>query len=647
MIRNRSDLYVGIAFYALLMLAAILYWPGLSGDLILDDHPNLESFEHLLSGLISWDEAILGSTGGPSGRPVTMLTLVINYLLTGDDVWHLKFTNFGLHLICASLLLWLGGRIVMISRPDSAAANWWWALWMTMLWLFAPLFVSTVLYVIQRATILATLFTLLGLLLYVCGRQHLDDDPRAARVMLVLAFAGCWPLAILSKESGALLPLLAWVVEALVFKFRAGADGLCLLRKVFLAVLWMPVAALLIAFVLSPDWFLQGYQHREFQLHERLWSEARIFLDYCQQLLLPQGGRMGVFHDDYPRSTGLMQPPATLASVVALGLLAWGSWRLRHRWPLLQFGFWFFVAGHLMESTVLPLELYFEHRNYLPAFGLYVGVLAVVADAWQRPELRRYMTVLVVLLPVLYYLSSYQRVQVWQSWPMILYNAELAHPESPRVHADLAALFMEAGDHAGAMYHIEKIGNISPHKKSGVALYQLLASCGEDSSVATAAGQTLQDVRVLDTDYFTIRALVALFKSYDEGKCTNVPATMIMPHVHRWLLNSPLHQGRNAMWNVRFALGKLFATAAMPVAAMVQYQMAMELYPERLEAGINLLHILTNRGDLRAVDTLVRNLRRNDTGRYRYHSEALAKYRRFVNQARDRGLSSLKPFGSQ
>ena len=38
------------------------------------------------------------------------------------------------------------------------------------------------------------------------------------------------------------------------------------------------------------------------------------------------------------------------------------------------FGIAFFLGGHLLESTVLPLELYYEHRNYLPSFGDLPGI---------------------------------------------------------------------------------------------------------------------------------------------------------------------------------------------------------------------------------------------------------------------------------
>jgi hypothetical protein len=88
-----------------------------------------------------------------------------------------------------------------------------------------------------------------------------------------------------------------------------------------------------------------------------------------------------VFHDDYPLSHGLMSPPTTLLALVAIGGLLVAAWRLRARAPLFAFAVAWFFAGHLIESTVWPLELYFEHRNYLPMIGPLFALVAAVASA--------------------------------------------------------------------------------------------------------------------------------------------------------------------------------------------------------------------------------------------------------------------------
>ena len=73
-------------------------------------------------------------------------------------------------------------------------------------------------------------------------------------------------------------------------------------------------------------------------------------------------------------------------STTALSLLAWVgavavALLLRKRYPLLVFALLFYLVAHSMESTILPLEMVFEHRNYLPSVGVCLLVAAgVISD---------------------------------------------------------------------------------------------------------------------------------------------------------------------------------------------------------------------------------------------------------------------------
>jgi hypothetical protein len=66
----------------------------------------------------------------------------------------------------------------------------------------------------------------------------------------------------------------------------------------------------------------------------------------------------------------LLTPWTTLPALLGLTGLVWLIWRLRNRTALVAFGIAWFLIGHVLESTVLPLEIAHEHRNYLPLFGI-------------------------------------------------------------------------------------------------------------------------------------------------------------------------------------------------------------------------------------------------------------------------------------
>ncbi|MCB1699174.1 MAG: hypothetical protein KDI34_23385, partial [Halioglobus sp.] len=142
---------------------------------------------------------------------------------------------------------------------------------------------------------------------------------------------------------------------------------------------------------------------------------------------------MGFHHDDIPLSTGLLTPVTTVLSLVGWALLLVVAFLLRQRWPLLWLAVLFFLVGHSMESTIIPLEMVYEHRNYLPATMacLALAYLIVVPAARSGRvgvgyPLAGVVTVLSLLLFV--------RVQTWSDEVQLGRLNLMHHPESARAN---------------------------------------------------------------------------------------------------------------------------------------------------------------------------------------------------------------------
>jgi tetratricopeptide (TPR) repeat protein len=92
-----------------------------------------------------------------------------------------------------------------------------------------------------------------------------------------------------------------------------------------------------------------------------------------------------LFNDQFLASNSLIDPLSTLwSTLLVLALLALGI-GLRRRSPPMSLALLFFFGGHLIESTVLPLELYFEHRNYIPALLLFWPLSLWICGVPQLP----------------------------------------------------------------------------------------------------------------------------------------------------------------------------------------------------------------------------------------------------------------------
>jgi len=276
---------------------------------------------------------------------------------------------------------------------------------------------------------------------YLHGRQRLAQRPRAAYAWMLASLGLGTVLATLSKENGALLPLLLAVVEFCAPQTQTRPRP----ARLFLALcLWLPSIALLGYLLRMVDFSSNPWPHRTFNQPERLWTEARLMWDYLRNLFLPRIEGSGLYQDGIVVSHGWLSPPSTLLAAVGLLALFFVGIFARKRWPFLGLALLFFLAGHLLESTVVGLELYFEHRNYLPAAFLFLP-MAQGLDALGRHISRRLVAGLAVAIVATLAFLTYQRATLWgQPEGLELYWA-LAAPDSPRAQNALANYYTRHG----------------------------------------------------------------------------------------------------------------------------------------------------------------------------------------------------------
>jgi hypothetical protein len=433
--------WVATAFLLLLALTWTAFRPGLGGDLIFDDIPNLQPWKDF--GDLDTPEKVLGfaaSGADTPGRPLSLLSFVMDDQSWKPDIHSLKRTNLALHLINTSLVLWLAllvfRRLLTTLDPQAQAVL---ALFAAGLWALHPLQVSNVSYVIQRMNLLSTLLELAGMVLFMHGRAALATST-ARGLALCTAAAGLMPIAILAKENGLLLCAFLLLIEGFCF----APDTRRFWRYWKLLFLWTPLVLFTVYCLVHYRGFTVGFQSRDFTAWERLLTQGPVLADYLGKLLLPRLQGTGLYFDNFPVSRSLLDPIGTLPAWLLLsGLLAL-AWYLRHRQKVVAFGIFFYFVGHLMESTVLPLELYYEHRNYLPQAGLWIaltGLLGQVRSTYARQMLAGTGIILLGMLLLL----SRSNAALWsdsRAQSAIWYHE---NPGSLRSTLSYANLLLQAG----------------------------------------------------------------------------------------------------------------------------------------------------------------------------------------------------------
>ncbi|MGE0811110.1 MAG: tetratricopeptide repeat protein [Immundisolibacter sp.] len=451
---------------------AFAYCPGLSGPWLFDDYSNVRENAFLRVGTLDWQSlrgAASSMSAGPLGRPIAYMSFALDHYLHGDATpYPYKLANVLIHglnaLLVAALLGTVLGRLAarqaLPARLTAPAA-----LAITALWAVHPIQISSVLYVVQRMTSLSATFTLAALLCWLRARDGVArrfatpaiELAPLAMVGWLLAGGLFWTLGLFTKETAVVLPLYALLLDRVLFpeapwwqrwqRIPAGAR---------LALL---TSGLVLVFGLAAWHYAPGYAGRPFTLAERVLTQARVLWFYASLAALPRIDAFGLHHDDIALSTGLLTPWTTLPALLGLAAVGLLAWRCTDRRPLIGLGIAWFLAGHALESTVVPLEIAHEHRNYLPLLGLLLAAAGgLLAVRWPR---RRLAAVAATVSAVLAATTALRADQWGDELGMSRYEVR-HHPGSAQARNNLAADLVWRGQYPEARQHLLAAMDIAP-----------------------------------------------------------------------------------------------------------------------------------------------------------------------------------------
>jgi hypothetical protein len=436
---------------AILALTLAVMLPGLNGGFLFDDNPNIVENNAIHLQTINFDSlraSIEGPHAGPLGRPISVLSFALTHYFFGLDPLAFKAINLAIHVINGLLVGWLVA-LLLRATPNiqlSEKTGTWLPLWVAAIWLIHPINIMPVMQAVQRMTLLSGMFMLLALISHLKAMST-PFGKREYWTWLATGWLLFWPLSILSKETGLLFPFYILAVTLLTRPTSAPLPR---------SESWVAPAAIFSLFIIAAgmlsflgwNWLESAYAMRPFTLFERLLTESRVLWFYAAQIVIPDYASFGPYLDDFTLSKGILQPPTTLLSVIGWSMVIWGIWLFRNRQPLLSFAAAWFLIGHSLESTFLPLEIAHEYRNYLPSIGLILGVGYLGGTILQKVKLdHRSMTVrLVATIPVLV-LALFTWLRSDQMGDPLL-GAQIEatrHPQSARANHAAALALIKAG----------------------------------------------------------------------------------------------------------------------------------------------------------------------------------------------------------
>lgn len=598
------------------LLTAVAYWPGVASDFVLDDIPNLQGlFASNDNNSETFWTFVFGNESGIFGRPVSMFSFALNYwLYPSADAFAFKSVNLVLHVVNGYFVYALS--VLVFSRYHPLVVSRWCALAVAVLWWLSPLHSSTVLYVIQRMAMLSTLFCLMGMIFYIRGRLIQQASTGLAWPWLLAAFI-CIPLAVLSKENGALLPLYYFLLEVFMLQFRVLDRYSRTIVGVYCAVFVVAVCLILYVFGAGLPGFL-NFEHRPFTMLERFLTEQRIIWLYIRELVLPSGIDWGLYHDDIELSRGLTEPWITLAALAGLLILTLGGIfsAVTRKGLIIGFGVIFFLSAHLLESSIIALELYFEHRNYLASMGLWMALAAATALVITKfdavTSYRSYLVVAVALYVLVQFFIVRGEARLWADPLARTQVSALKHPGSYRANTDWAFQLVAQGKVDQALEIFDRFEIAQPRLKDRIEIQRLLVYCLADMKPPDSAYQLdLSEQYGIDLVVYNT-AWSYFLEHKDKTGCDNVDAQMIADNIDRWIdgkRNQGLKGDRYWSWEyIVLRLYEIDTQAEVADAIAEKYALAGSV-----NAGFYRIQMRLNQKDTAAAESLLDELKERFT----------------------------------
>ena len=391
-------------------------------------------------------------------RPIGNVTFALNYYFHQYNLEGYHLVNITIHILAGIFLfIFIQTTLNLPLLKTEVDHTFMVAFFAALLWLVHPIQTQSVTYIVQRMNSMAALFYILAFWLYVKGRLAVQSG----RKWVWLGSAAlAWIFALGSKQNAVTLPFFVFLYEWYFFQDLSVDWVKRKLKFVFLVILVFGLISLL---YLGSDPLerlssIRDFANKEFTLSERIMTQFRVVIHYISLIFFPHPSRLNLDYD-FPLSNSLISPMTTLPSAVVIVGLVWLALYLAKRQRLISLCLLWFLGNLVIESSVIPLAIIFEHRLYLPSM-LFCLIPVILFFRYIKPNWLA--TVLLCAVVTLFSVWTYQRNAVWQNELSLWSDVVKKSPNKARPHLNLGQSLSEKGSIAEAAQQYRQALRINP-----------------------------------------------------------------------------------------------------------------------------------------------------------------------------------------
>jgi tetratricopeptide (TPR) repeat protein len=453
-----------------IFLVFLIYSSNLDGPFLFDDGTNIKNNSAIRLTRLSWTGLKNAAFNSPlSNRPLAYISFALNYYFHGYRTVGYRTVNILIHILAGVFLfLFIKTTLSLPTVRSRYGIRNWLPYIAVLVWLVHPLQTQSVSYIVQRMNSLASMLYLLSMLCY--ARARLAQVP-AVKWLLTGACIVSGLLALGTKETAATLPLFILLFEWFFFQDLSGKWLKRHLPFLFGLVILLLGVTLIYLDGHPFEKILSRYETRDFTPVQRVLTEFRVVILYLSLLIYPHPNRLNLDYD-YPLSHSLIEPLTTLLALIAIiGMLAW-SVRLAKNDRLISFCILWYFGNLVIESSIIGLEIVFEHRTYLPSM-LMILMVATLVDRYLKSKLLK--IALVCAITLVFSAWTYERNTIWSNAVSLWSDVVKKSPRKVRSHNNLGNALKRHGKIEEAIDHFNTALQMNPgyakaHNNLGTAL---------------------------------------------------------------------------------------------------------------------------------------------------------------------------------
>jgi protein O-mannosyl-transferase len=402
-----------------LILSLIAYIPAFDAQFVNWDDQDYVMNNELIRSFTDFSKFFTTTVQG-NYHPLTMLSLALNYAISGNNPVSYHALNILLHLVNVFL--------VFIFIKKLSGNNTFLAFATSILFGVHPMHVESVAWVSERKDVLYSLFFILGLIQYL---KYLDENERKHYWMTL----GWFALSILSKPAAIIFPVVLFTLD--YYRNRSFTR-----QVIFEKIPFVIFSIILIGITIH-------YQQEAgatplttiYEWEKRIFFPFYGYMMYILKMFWPVN--LCTFYP-FPAVNEALSKAYTLSPLffAATTILCWKTWK---KYPEISFGFGFYFLNLVLvlQFFMFGSAIIADRYTYIPYIGLFF-TLAWFLESWLKLS-QKNLYILIVGISLILTFLSYRQSATWKDTASIWDTAIKNHP-SAKAYSNRAYLYQQNGD---------------------------------------------------------------------------------------------------------------------------------------------------------------------------------------------------------